>query len=466
MTKYILIAVSLLLIFSKLHSQEQIGLRTGVNAGILGGQLNPASIASSELTWDLNLISGGAHLRNNYTFLENSSLLNLGFKRPEFVLKEDVIDEPASNRQVVDFYDKGQIHNAKANGFIQLLSGFVKLKKMTLGFSIRDRFSFNGNDISSNLGYYAYQRLPIDSTINLTPTNLAGMQWTDVSVHIGMLLNSNRTSNTYIGFTPKFLTSSFGGYAQIDNGPQISKQVNNGIQVENGRLEMGLSEGENRSGIGFGLDVGIVIQTKNEGHQNFTFGASILDLGGINFNKNARKVEIDYQQIALILQDSSISVDDYLAQFEAIEDAADSNLVTSQDRFFIKTPTALSLQFDLQMSKKWFLNAMLIQGISLGSNQVKRTNVLAVSPRYESGLLTIQMPLSLADYKDLQVGLAARVGPISFGTEQLSSTLFNQKSLDSADFYVSLSLNSLLFSKNKKGVKCWNHGSNGTKKKH
>jgi len=456
MTKYCFIVASFLFIFSNLQSQDQIGLRTGINAGILGGQLNPASIASSKLTWDLNIISGGAHLRNNYAFLENTSLMKLGFKRPEFVLKEDVIDEPATNRQVVDFYDDGKIYNAKTNGFIQALSGFIKLKKVTLGFSLRDRFYFNGSDVSSNLGYYAYQRLPLDSIINLTPANIAGMQWTDINIHLAMLLNSNRSTNTFIGITPKLLTSRFGGYAKIDNGPQISKQENNGIQVENGRLEMGINSGENRSGFGFGLDIGIVIQSKNEGTQNFTFGASILDLGGVNFTKESRKVIIDYQQGALILQDTSISFYDYDAQFNAIEDAADSNHTESQERFFLKTPTALSLQFDLQISEKWFINALLIQGISLGPNQVKRSNIFAISPRFESGLITFQMPISVADYKNLQVGLAGRIGPLSFGTEQINSTLFKQKRLDSADFYVSLSLNSLLFSKKNKDVQCWN----------
>lgn len=464
MTRYILILFSSFYFSTSFIAQEQIALRTGNHAGILGAQLNPALLSSTDSNWDFNIISGGLHLRNNYGFLENTSLLKLGMKRPEFILREDVIDEPANGAQIIDFYDEGKMHHVKANEFIQGLSGFVRLKKISLGISIRDRIHGFAEDISKNLGYYAYQRLTLDSTINLTSSNVATMRWTEVNAHIAFATSEDKTSKISVGINPKLLFGHFAAYGQINGNPQISRQANNQIQVENGQLEMGLSDGGDQSSFGMGLDLGINL-LQQVGTRRVIAGISLLDVGGIKYNRNTRKTVIDFENFSLIRQDSSLSFDDFNGRFDEIEAGASNNNIQQSDHFFMHLPTALSMQIDIQVSKKWFVNGMLIQRINLAPNQVRRSNLLAISPRFETQWLSFYLPVSIADYEDIQIGLASRIGPLTLGSEEIKNIFLKQKRLDAADFYVSLSLNNLLFKNKGNQVKCWNHGSNGIKKK-
>jgi hypothetical protein len=66
--------------------------------------------------------------------------------------------------------------------------------------------------------------------------------------------------------------------------------------------------------------------------------------------------------------------------------------------------------------------------------------ILAVTPRFESHWWGASLPLSILNYEQVRVGLAARLAFFTIGTDHLLSFL-GQKKLSGTDFYLSLKIN-------------------------
>ena len=99
-------------------------------------------------------------------------------------------------------------------------------------------------------------------------------------------------------------------------------------------------------------------------------------------------------------------------------------------------PTALSLQFDYNVTDAVFINTTCLQRIALSIGAgVRRMNVLAVSPRYETDQIEIAMPVQLYEYSAPALGLMARYRSVFIGTDQLGSTMGLTK-LNGADLYI------------------------------
>ncbi len=71
---------------------------------------------------------------------------------------------------------------------------------------------------------------------------------------------------------------------------------------------------------------------------------------------------------------------------------------------------------------------------------LRRPAQLALIPRYETKNLEFSVPISLYEYKYLRIGLAARVGFFSIGTEKLG-TYLGLGDITGLDFYASVRFN-------------------------
>lgn len=74
------------------------------------------------------------------------------------------------------------------------------------------------------------------------------------------------------------------------------------------------------------------------------------------------------------------------------------------------------------------------------TNALRRPNTLAVVPRFEHRFGSVSVPVILNDWRSLRLGLAARLGPLVVGSDNLSS--FTRKDrLTGLDFYIGLKIN-------------------------
>src|SRR6185503_20544595 len=77
--KKIFLPLFVIAIITCSHAQNYLGVRSSNYAGILGASLNPSSLTTSKLSWDVNLISGTIDFDNNFLYIPEDSMTFLGF---------------------------------------------------------------------------------------------------------------------------------------------------------------------------------------------------------------------------------------------------------------------------------------------------------------------------------------------------------------------------------------------------
>jgi hypothetical protein len=266
------------------------------------------------------------------------------------------------------------------------------------------------------------------------------------------------TSFGAIGFGAniKHLTGYEAFYLESINGWQHTKLKDDQISVENVKGNYGVttsnfkSGGPERSanGRGIGLDLGFMATISDyDDEYRWRFGVSILDIGGIKFDKNAQAHVIqDVSKFELDLRD----FDDFslpeesqaLLQHFSSEALGDANASKMADEFKLALPTAISLQGDYYFGENIYLNAFLIHRLPTASVGPKRTTLLALTPRYEHKWFSVSMPVSVLHWQKTQVGLAARLGYLVIGSDKVGS-LFGKSDYSGTDFYIALKLNQL-----------------------
>ena len=99
-------------------------------------------------------------------------------------------------------------------------------------------------------------------------------------------------------------------------------------------------------------------------------------------------------------------------------------------------PSTLSVQFDYHVKKNWYVNSTVFIPVVYISPMIERPSVLALTPRYESRFLEINLPLVLYDYKYPRFGLSVRIDGFTIGSDNLMC-FTSSKDFTGADIYVS-----------------------------
>jgi hypothetical protein len=175
----------------------------------------------------------------------------------------------------------------------------------------------------------------------------------------------------------------------------------------------------------------------------FRAGISMVDAGQIKFTQSVQVNKFSNVTNRIwpgLIGFHATSIQQFFrsASFNMLGDSLAS--LTDQSYFRIWLPTALSAQFDYNFGNGLFVNATYIQGIPLGKPAVRRETMLAVTPRYETRIWEVNLPLSLLDFKHPAIGLAVRIYSLVIGTEKLG-TLVNLTDIRGIDLYFSLGIN-------------------------
>lgn len=91
----------------------------------------------------------------------------------------------------------------------------------------------------------------------------------------------------------------------------------------------------------------------------------------------------------------------------------------------MKLPTTMNLMFDYQIEKKLYFNVFYQQSLRKKLvDGVKSASYLALTPRYENRWVELALPVVISPaYSAFTVGLAARLGPIYIGTNNLGALM-------------------------------------------
>jgi hypothetical protein len=206
-------------------------------------------------------------------------------------------------------------------------------------------------------------------------------------------------------------------------------------------------------GKGFGMDVGVTYQRLSRYHQEqyynslcaqqyedyiYRIGVALIDIGGIRYNNNAVKMNIDNRSSHWdnVNRIKFNTIDQFLDTI-SYQFYGDTTSAYTATKFTLWLPSALSVQFDYHLTKYWYVNASLIYGFPLAKGSLARPAQLSVTPRYETSLYEVSLPVSLYDWSQPRVGFALRVYGFTLGTDNLGG-YFHFNDFTGLDFYFSL----------------------------
>ncbi len=464
-------------------AQEQLGIRIGNYAGVNGLLLNPANAITLPYAWDVNLIEVGQFFDNNYAFFENTNVISLAKNMPEVVLRPDLDKEntPAPSGSVVmDFYSGAEKKFVHSITNILGPSFLVKLNEAnTIGVFTRARAMLNARDVPSSLSYYEYNRQPFDAPFVVEPMSATLVSWSEIGIHYGRTI-IGEYGDIAIGINAKLLQGYEAAYAISDQAFTLTQERGNALSGVDAALRYGFASSgwdsiqwqPQRNGIGFSVDIGTVftIGGGEEGAYKWKFGASLLDVGLLRFNRSAAAHAVsvsDSTRLDMNAYRDFTGVEDIseIAQVFSDQLLGDPNASLQNSAFSMWMPAAISLQADMAVLPSFFLNASIIQGIEPSKIGARRGSVFALTPRAESRWLEAALPVSWRDWKNFRVGMAIRLAFFYFGTEDFKS-LFQNANLDSTDFYFAVKVNPFQLNSNKKEknqLKSGWGGRNGSK---
>jgi hypothetical protein len=446
----------LLLSGFSLQAQEQLGLRTGNFAGVNGWFLNPSSHTSTPFNWDINLAEGAFFFDNNYTFLQNTRLTDLAKKpsRLNFAFGPDFDKEtpPPAGSIVQDFYDDGKRRYGAVAANLAGPAFYVRLgEQHAVGLFTRARFHASGFGVSSEISYYQYFNRPFFEPFETKPFKMALATWSELGINY---LYQTPTANGKlgIGISARYLQGYEGIFFNNVNSINLAKLpgdslAGTSVHFEYGHTNSNLSSDNRRptrNGTGVAFDLGATWLIGDEADYTWRIGFSILDIGRLQFNNNARLHEVN------VNAERIIGFDDYndfampdqleglLEQF-SVHTLGAGAASLKDNRFGMWLPGAVSLHVDRNLGQGFFLNGMVIQGVPLGRNRMARGSLVALTPRFESRWVEFAMPVSFYHGNRMQLGLAGRVGFLTLGTDRIGS-IFTRSDFNGTDFYFALKI--------------------------
>ena len=455
LAKFLSFFVSFFLI-NKIIAQEQLGLRLGNYVGISGISLNPTAGVNNPLGWDINIVSAGSFIANDFAFIRNASVSSasnnastLGFA------PETKIDYPVKATQYLDFFNRPHDKYFSTTNFLTLPSVQLNFESgHSFGIFLGQRAAVVTRDVPIVADPYQQQNIVLGQRIEIPPLKITGMTWSELGFNYAYQLGNNTEGGLSFGINVKFLRGNQGFFVENLDGTAVTRLTKDSTRVDALNVKAGFTNNFadkvlSNNGSGLGIDLGAQF-TMGSGESDdrpylCRINAALIDLGRISMRNNTEvhalklteplKVDTkDYQNL-----DPNDPSGDVLRRFnQKVFGRADS---TYQGNYFaMNLPSALSLQGDFAIIENVFVNALLVQRLPMPGNTLSRDNILAVTPRFESRWWGASLPLSILNYEQVRVGLAARLAFFTIGTDHLLSFL-GQKKLSGTDFYLSLKIN-------------------------
>ena len=451
----------LLILFVSLYlpltgiSQEQLGLRQSNYAGVAGIGLNPAHNLTSKQNWDIQLGGLAAYFDNNYFFLKNTNLLELARYResvsviPAFNVDDENALQP--NEFVIDYFDDQRTRYLGLNTAVMGPSFMVRLESgHTFGLTTGLRLMGAAQRIPGVLSYYEYDRKEFGRPFEISEFEANLLSFAEIGLnYAGSIPTGEGTMG--IGITAKYLMPVEGGYFESKSPVQYTKLPGDTLSANFANLSYGYTTtsidgsfgGFNINGNGFGLDLG-VIWTIDRAVDEYAwrFGLSIVDIGVVNFNKNAlRHTTLTAEEVIIPGAEykdlSNIEDLNDLAQKFSGDALGDPNASLVDNNFQIFLPTGISFQADASINENFYVNGMIMQRLPFPGASLERTSFIAVTPRFENRWFDVGIPLSVQNYTDFRVGAYARLWFLTMGTHDVHNFL-GQSNVTGGGFYASL----------------------------
>lgn len=450
-----------------LLAQEMLGIVNSSQSGISGTMINPAVSVTSPFYADINLVSGDLFFENNYIYMAKEEYRFRRFfsSNPQFPTHG--VD---NNLIVYDYYNKTD-KKAYANLRLMGPSASVTVGRHSFGFVTGARAAISAKNVPYDIAKFGYEQLnfPPQNDINYVDNkNIynAELAWAELGFNYSYVMLQSGLDYWAVGTTIKMLRGYAGGYLNTNNIDYIlldrDTLIAHSINAEAGySLPIDYQSNDYISnplfrGKGIGFDIGVIYQKKKSYVRNdkvtklcaqsyipykYKIGVSLLDIGRVKFTRNAEK---------LIFEDAStywpgVTETDFtnvraLTELLSNQFYGNSDQLVQGNEIKVALPTAFSIQADYNYRGNWFVNGTLVYPFQFSKTGIIRPVLLGLTPRYETSLFEVNMPVTLYAWTKPRIGLSARFMGFYLGTEKLSG-YFHFTDFTGIDFYAGLKLN-------------------------
>ncbi len=324
----------------------------------------------------------------------------------------------------------------------------------SIGFFTNLRAAFSTQTIPSELGYYQVYQTQRNTPLEVKKGMIAGMVWSEIGLSYARKIY---ISDGYLGVGAniKLLNGYEAGFAHNLTSFTAVQQLGDTVSINTPDIEfgytnsnLGIIDGDSfsrdKNGGGIAVDLGVTyVYEGGEDNYKLKLGASILDFGRINFNRNAGKYRLNYEG------DNEFSASDYsdltnpddLVEVVSLNVYNNTETIKTNSQFGLWLPTAISLQADYMIIPMFYVNGVLVQRFPALGAAVERGNMLAITPRFEHQWFAAALPLVVYNYKHVNIGATVRLGYLTLGTENLGSLMSSSSNFTGTDFYVGLKIN-------------------------
>ncbi|WP_339694773.1 DUF5723 family protein [uncultured Roseivirga sp.] len=425
-------------------------------SGIIGAQLQPANLAGSPYKYDISLVNANYFLTNNIAYIKSTE----------------------TSRGFVRYLNDGQrfLHSNIALGGI---SGMATLRgDESVGFTYRMRAHGSAIDFSpefiTQMGRFTQPQF-----LNSQATNQSGKfataLWREYGLTYAKILKDDGFHRWKAGATFKLINPRGSAFLDIQD---ISYSTDNSgnTDLTNAELAFGYSANLNSFeqfdgtekldrlpdliGNHFGFDFGVVYErvsyweaSKDENGTNrnrdidyeFKLSASITDIGMMKFQYGSAST----QSTGLLGNVNAENLDTLFSGIASFRGVADSLATVAQTsslngEYTVSLPTTLNLGYDYNFGNDYYLGAFAridLTSLSKADYRLNYQHSLTISPRWEKEKKAIYAPLYINQQGAFHLGLAARYGPITLGTQSLGSLLSSEPNTGS--FFFSININQL-----------------------
>ena len=414
------------LIFIPINAQEDLGMINDNYLPSIGMRLNPSAIVDQKPWMSIHLAGASAYLRNNLAYFPNSTLLKINGEN------EVSYD---NNRNKYSFFSDVEIQGPAIS---------FTYRKHALGIRTSVRSFASAYNIPGELGeLLADDEFEIESgNYEIRNLNAKGLAWGEIGVNYGQIFKQSNGQIWSWGVGVNRLHGLGSAGLEIGNASlEIRDTLDYGI-VGEANANYFYAEPQYIAGKGWSLNAGLTIKQMKSDVDNhvphspkgscnipdyrYKLAIAIIDFGSIRFSTNAEAANLT----------SNFDTDQLEDLFET--DPEDQIVLEEESEFRTATPLALSLQYDYNLNDRFYLNATLVQNLAfMRTNAIRRSDILGASVRYESRWLGAAIPVSLQNYRNIQVGAALRLGIVVLGSDHILP-FFVPQDINSANAYFAL----------------------------
>ena len=437
--------------------QAQLGLRLDNFAGVNALALNPSAGATAAFGWDINLAGVGASLGNNLLFVGSASVGGVLAHTGLIGAANSVqFQTNTQNLYFYDFFNQPHEKFFVSSVFAALPSAQFNFENGTsFGFSLAERAAFGSFDIPLIADAYFQQKILRGEKRFVPPLRVMGASWGEFGLNFSKKILDDTKGSLTVGATVKILTAQQGVFLENFDGTAVTRLSKDSTILHALNTTVGFTDNFQHNlfgnnGGGWSFDIGATWTLGGNADYeskpyDWRFGVALLDVGVLNFSKNAQVHDLKFNEPKLFITKDYNRLDldnpevDFINRFnEKILNNPNGSLRGTA--FSMRLPMTLSLQADYAATDAVFINATLIQRLPTGYFTLPRANLLAVTPRYETRWLGASLPLSMVEWRQIHVGLAVRLAYLTFGSDNLLSFLGEEK-LSGTDFYIALKIN-------------------------